>query len=229
MKKLSFITIIALFILTCSNPLAPELPNEISGIVIDENGNRIEAAKIEIVYQLDYDDIDRRILNKTNPSTTINFNIHKSGPVKLWITRYTSDEIIISLVDETLTAGSFRYQFDVSKLRSDVYIYHLETEGSLLSRPFLILNDNWSSFDAIDSLDYHGITNNAGNFTIDKSELAQSYDYSAIYTDEFGNRGSFTISDRITIWVIHNNYRAAFISNLNIYDLPELEFELKPR
>lgn len=66
--------------------------------------------------------------NPFNPVTNINFNIPKSGFVKLTVFDITGKEIA-KLVNSQLAAGTYNADFNASSLSSGVYFYKLETEG----------------------------------------------------------------------------------------------------
>ncbi len=63
--------------------------------------------------------------NPFNPVTNINFDIAKTGIVKLAVYDVTGKEVA-SLVNGELTAGSYKYDFNASDLASGIYFYRLE-------------------------------------------------------------------------------------------------------
>ncbi len=62
--------------------------------------------------------------NPFNPSTSIKFDIPRSGFVKLIVTDITGRQVA-SLVNQQLNAGSYDYSFDASNLASGVYFYKI--------------------------------------------------------------------------------------------------------
>ena len=64
--------------------------------------------------------------NPFNPSTTIEFSVTKSGPVKLAIYNSLGD-LVHTLVDENLSRGTYRRQWVASGLASGVYFYRIQT------------------------------------------------------------------------------------------------------
>jgi len=64
--------------------------------------------------------------NPFNPSTTINFSLAKESNVNLKVFDLLGQEIISLVNNEFMTAGSYSYKFDASKLASGTYIYRLE-------------------------------------------------------------------------------------------------------
>ncbi len=64
--------------------------------------------------------------NPFNPMTNINFDIIKSGNVKLTVFDITGKEVE-TLVNGNLSPGSYTYEFDASNRASGIYFYRLET------------------------------------------------------------------------------------------------------
>lgn len=62
--------------------------------------------------------------NPFNPSTSINFNIPTKGFVSLKIYDVTGKEVA-NLVNQDLSAGSYKYDFNASNLTSGIYFYTL--------------------------------------------------------------------------------------------------------
>ena len=62
--------------------------------------------------------------NPFNPSTTINFTIPNSEFVTLKVYNILGSEVA-TLVNENLSAGSYRFNFDARNLASGVYLYEL--------------------------------------------------------------------------------------------------------
>jgi hypothetical protein len=76
--------------------------------------------------------------NPFNPSTTIEFTIPKTGFVTLIIYDILGKKVA-TLVSETLTAGSYEYQWDASGLASGVYFYRLEAGQFSQTKKLLLL------------------------------------------------------------------------------------------
>lgn len=75
--------------------------------------------------------------NPFNPSTTINFTIPKSGFVKLAVFDLLGKEVI-SLVNETKSAGNYEINFNASNLSSGIYVYKI-TSGEFTASKQMIL------------------------------------------------------------------------------------------
>jgi photosystem II stability/assembly factor-like uncharacterized protein len=77
--------------------------------------------------------------NPFNPSTTIKFEVPASGLVKLKIYDMLGKEVQV-LINESMTAGVYEYNFEAGGLRSGVYFYRLETENHSEVKKMVVLN-----------------------------------------------------------------------------------------
>ncbi len=83
-------------------------------------------------------DLAQNYPNPFNPNTNIEFDLPKSTFTKLIIYDITGREIE-TLVNEELKAGSYKVNFDGSKLSSGVYFYKLLTNKYTLSRKMILI------------------------------------------------------------------------------------------
>lgn len=82
-------------------------------------GTQIISGEIPLSYSL-----SQNYPNPFNPATNINFSLPKSSNVKLVVFDITG-KVVSNLVDENLQAGSYKFDFDASKLSSGTYFYKL--------------------------------------------------------------------------------------------------------
>jgi len=77
--------------------------------------------------------------NPFNPSTVIEFSLPEDvSNVKLSI--YNSlGEMVAELVNTTLTAGNYRYQWNAQNLATGMYIYELRTDKFVSVKKMLLL------------------------------------------------------------------------------------------
>lgn len=75
--------------------------------------------------------------NPFNPSTTIEFSIPKSSDVKIMIYNILGN-LVHTLVDQRLSAGTYRTQWNASGLASGVYLYRIQA-GAFIETKRLIL------------------------------------------------------------------------------------------
>jgi hypothetical protein len=68
--------------------------------------------------------LDQNYPNPFNPSTTINFTIPNSNFVTLKVYNILGSEVA-TLVNDNLSAGLYRFNFDAQNLASGVYLYEL--------------------------------------------------------------------------------------------------------
>ncbi|MBL8007836.1 MAG: T9SS type A sorting domain-containing protein [Ignavibacteria bacterium] len=76
--------------------------------------------------------------NPFNPSTSIRFNIPKSGNVYLKVYNELGMEVS-TLVNSFRNAGSYEVNFDASGMSSGIYFYKLETEGFVSTKKMLLV------------------------------------------------------------------------------------------
>jgi len=82
--------------------------------------------------------LDQNFPNPFNPSTKINFELNKSGFVKLEVFDLTGKRISI-LVDEYLHEGNYTFQFKAKNLSSGIYYYRLSADGQVISKKMTLL------------------------------------------------------------------------------------------
>lgn len=75
--------------------------------------------------------------NPFNPSTSINFDLQKSGRVSLTVYNVLGEKIA-TLVDGRLTFGAHKVDFDATGLTTGIYYYALETENSRITRQMIL-------------------------------------------------------------------------------------------
>jgi len=73
-------------------------------------------------------DLMQNYPNPFNPTTNIEFALPEKSFVKLKVFDFLGREVS-ELVNENLTAGSYRYNFNGANLSSGMYLYKLETEN----------------------------------------------------------------------------------------------------
>jgi len=76
--------------------------------------------------------------NPFNPSTSIRYEIPKTGLVKIVIFDENGREVE-SLVNEKQTAGTYEATWDASKYPSGVYFYRLTTESYSETKKMILL------------------------------------------------------------------------------------------
>jgi hypothetical protein len=76
--------------------------------------------------------------NPFNPTTFIQFGIPKEGFVKLSVFNVIGQEIKV-LVNENMSAGNYKINFDASKLNSGMYLYRIETKNYTSVKKMLLV------------------------------------------------------------------------------------------
>ena len=76
--------------------------------------------------------------NPFNPSTTIQFDLPKTGQVTLKVFNVLGEELA-TLVSNRLPAGSYSYEWDASSLASGVYLYRLQAGNYVKTRKMVMM------------------------------------------------------------------------------------------
>jgi len=76
--------------------------------------------------------------NPFNPNTLIDFSVPKSGNVQLVVYDITGKKVA-ALVDEVMSVGNYRYDFDGSNLAAGVYLYTLKAEGINITKKMVMV------------------------------------------------------------------------------------------
>jgi hypothetical protein len=100
------------------------------GLLVNVNSNNEATLDKFILYQ--------NYPNPLNPSTTIKFNIPKSGFVKLKVYDI-SGKLVDELVNENLNAGTYSYSFLAKNLSSGMYFYTLEANGFKNTKKLMLI------------------------------------------------------------------------------------------
>lgn len=76
--------------------------------------------------------------NPFNPSTSLEFSLPENSMVNLSIYNILGQKVA-ELVNEELNAGSYKYNFDASKIASGVYIYTIRANSFTATRKMILL------------------------------------------------------------------------------------------
>ena len=82
--------------------------------------------------------LEQNYPNPFNPATVISFQLPAAGFVKLKIFDLLGREVA-NLVNENLSAGSYKYDFNASALTSGIYFYKLETQNFSETRKMVLV------------------------------------------------------------------------------------------
>ena len=82
--------------------------------------------------------LDQNFPNPFNPTTKINFAVPYRSFVTLKVFDMNSREVS-SLVNNTLQAGTYQYDFDGSSLTSGTYFYKLETSDFTSTKKLILI------------------------------------------------------------------------------------------
>jgi hypothetical protein len=76
--------------------------------------------------------------NPFNPATKIPFRLRNSAHVKLVIYN-VNGQVVKTLVNEGLPAGSYEYEFNANGMASGTYFYRITVDGSTLTKRMMLL------------------------------------------------------------------------------------------
>jgi hypothetical protein len=82
--------------------------------------------------------LDQNYPNPFNPSTKISFGLPERSNVVLKIFNALGQQVA-ELVNESLEAGTYSYNFDASELTSGIYIYSLQTDAGVISKKMTLI------------------------------------------------------------------------------------------
>jgi hypothetical protein len=82
--------------------------------------------------------LEQNYPNPFNPATTIKYSIPETGDVELKVYDIIGNEVV-TLVNETMSPGSYEIRFDASKLASGVYIYSLRAENFIQTKKMILM------------------------------------------------------------------------------------------
>ncbi len=97
----------------------------------------VDVEKENDVIVSDYS-LSQNFPNPFNPTTEIKFTLAKTGFVSLKVYDLLGQEVA-SIVNEELSQGSYKVNFDASRLASGTYIYNLRTNEISLSKKMMVL------------------------------------------------------------------------------------------
>jgi hypothetical protein len=82
--------------------------------------------------------LDQNYPNPFNPSTTIAYQVGKTGNVRLAVYDLLGREVAV-LVNERKNAGSYEARFDASTLATGLYLYRVTADGFVQAKKMLLV------------------------------------------------------------------------------------------
>ena len=106
---------------------------------IDNDGAYEFSNQIEVNFNVpDNFELSQNYPNPFNPSTTISFNLPKSGVVTLRVYNLMGEEVK-TLVEGYREAGIYKVNFNAEELASGMYLYRLNTNGFTETKKLLFM------------------------------------------------------------------------------------------
>ncbi len=112
--------------------------NEISNFVILTGSQGVTSITGERLLTVQGFNLKQNYPNPFNPATTIAFNLSKSAFVTLSIYNVLGQKIMV-LLDDNLTSGSYKVEFDARRLPSGTYFYELSVDNQRLVKKLSLM------------------------------------------------------------------------------------------
>ena len=100
----------------------------LTGIIVVDDGNAM----------ISEFDLRQNYPNPFNPATSIPFSIRHAADVKLVIYN-VNGQVVKTLVNERLQAGSYEYEFNASDMASGTYFYRLTFDGKTQTKRMMLI------------------------------------------------------------------------------------------
>ncbi len=116
-------------------------PYVLNGTVVDALNQPVAGADIHFLCTMKQITLSKiQSSEKATPTTIISFGIPEKGHASLRVYRLGTRELITTLVDTILQAGSFFYRFETSGLTNGLYVYRLISGKFFQEHLMLMLN-----------------------------------------------------------------------------------------
>ncbi|NUN70154.1 MAG: hypothetical protein HUU02_10635 [Bacteroidetes bacterium] len=139
-----FLIVWALISTGCNNPAGSENFSPVFyGTVVDSQGNPVQNVDVHYIYSVPSSSPDK--MQKKNSTIHIMFSVAKRSKVSLSIVRYFRNDSLKTIVNDTLEAGQYSYQADISTFTNGVYVYRLIIDTTKTEKVFFYLNPDRST------------------------------------------------------------------------------------
>mgnify|MGYP001587079875 FL=1 len=162
--KYSIVFLISLVLISiqCKSPTSSQNISPIfTGKVIDKQGNPVQDVDVHYIYSAPSSALNK--LQNVNSIIQITFIVEKRSLVSLSILRYLKNDSLKTIVNDTLEAGQYTYQVDISKFTNGIYVYRLIIAAVKIEKVFFYLNPDPSTLVQAEPLTR---TNSKGEFSI---------------------------------------------------------------
>ena len=142
MKTNYFTLLLLLFSLLnlqCKSPTSSEHEAPvINGKVIDSHGNPVENVDVHYIFTVPPASLGKS--QNMNTSVMITFGVSRRSMVVVEIFRYFRNDSLGRIVHDTLNAGQYSYQLDISKFTNGLYVYRITIDTLKVERVFFCLD-----------------------------------------------------------------------------------------
>ena len=127
----------------CKSPTSSEIDSPVlNGKVVDTHGHPVQNVDVHYIYSVPSSSLAKH--ENVQSSLAITFRVNKRSMVSLEIFRYFRNDSLGRIVFDTLNAGQYSYQVDISKFTNGLYIYRLVIDTTKVEKVFFCLNPDLS-------------------------------------------------------------------------------------
>jgi hypothetical protein len=213
-----FLFLVLLVVGGCADDsTTPDPDASVRGLVVDSRGNPVPGAAILLSY-----DVSQTAETNNKTMMVISFSLPKESHVRLWVSEPCRERTVRLLVDSDLVAGPHGLQWegrDDEGLRqiSGLYVLNLETNDTTITREIFLDVKTYAQYLTAEGMDRFAETGADGRFRFDQDCLALGRNVQGAGED--GTQlTDFTISRRVNIWAIHEDFGAACSTGLVTID-----------
>lgn len=206
MKKrfVLLVTFCLLIFVACSDDTDDPSDPTIRGKVTNAAGESVENALIELSFNVTQ--IERQL-------HVFDFELENPGYVKLWLTRYDSDDTVKVLVDKQFNSpGNYTASWKGTNSQgkyvvSHVYVAHMQVDDNASVAVDAVYHEiiDYSQADSLEKYEYYAKTDEHGEFAIEQDGLPFGFQYSKTYVAG-GEVYTYKISRYIEVWALHEDY-----------------------
>ena len=145
-----------------SNPVSPNQTTPyLYGQVVDNHGNPVDGVNFHYIPNLVHHAVPKSRLDNVNSTVRIYFIVSRTSLVNLSVYRYFTQDLIVTLVNDTLAAGAHSVGFNDSSITDGVYYYRLTMDTTVITKYILLIQDT-ASLPLTTPL---AVTNSSGQFS----------------------------------------------------------------
>ncbi len=208
------IILFSITLFSCNSTSEPDLLPVLQGQVLDQQGEPVSGAMIEVEYFLDTDTGYMPKRQRSEINLLIRFSVAQAGPVRVWITGLESEDTLRVLMEDFVNAGNYTVIWDGTDqdgygVINQFYRSHVATDG-IVGTDTVFINRDYYDYVGSDLLTFYTLSDADGEFTISQEKLAVMKDIGIQLVDELGNSlDTVKLSREVRIWALHHAHGLA--------------------